>query len=88
MPWRARCARRTRRPEFRPLPSYRAFHERLRPRYLAYTTVVVEAVEWFDPVIGDAESRRPALGATRDVASLPLHPGFASSWAELRSRLR
>ncbi|WP_309618095.1 NUDIX hydrolase [Salinibacterium sp.] len=53
----------------------------------AYTTVVAEAVEEFEPVIGDAESVALAWVAVADVEGLPLHPGFAASWPQLRARL-
>lgn len=52
-----------------------------------YTTVVAEAADAFVPVIGDAESQALAWVALDDVAGLPLHPGFASSWPDLRKRL-
>ena len=53
-----------------------------------YTTVVAEAIEAFEPVIGDAESEALAWVTTDSVEDLPLHPGFEQSWPELRSRLR
>jgi 8-oxo-dGTP pyrophosphatase MutT (NUDIX family) len=56
--------------------------------YWSYTTVVVEASQVFEPVIGDAESEELRWVPVDEVDSLPLHPGFAASWAELRSRLR
>ena len=49
-----------------------------------YTTVVAEALEEFVPVIGDAESEALAWVAVADVDALPLHPGFAASWPDLR----
>ena len=52
-----------------------------------YTTVVAEAVQEFEPVIGDAESVALRWVAIADVDELPLHPGFAASWPELRARL-
>ena len=52
-----------------------------------YTTVVVEAMAEFEPVIGDAESVAVAWVALDDVAGLPLHPGFEATWVDLRSRL-
>ncbi len=52
-----------------------------------YTTVVVEAATEFEPVIGDAESVALAWVPLDDVAGMPLHPGFAASWADLRARL-
>jgi 8-oxo-dGTP pyrophosphatase MutT (NUDIX family) len=56
--------------------------------FWSYTTVVAEASEQFDPVIGDAESLELRWVPLDEVELLPLHPGFASTWAELRSRLR
>lgn len=55
--------------------------------YWTYTTVVVEAIERFAPVIGDAESLELRWVAVADVEGMPLHPGFASSWPALRDRL-
>lgn len=55
--------------------------------FWSYTTVVVEAVQPFDPVIGDAESLELRWIPVDDVASLPLHPGFAASWDRLRPEL-
>ena len=56
--------------------------------YWSYTTVVAEAVQRFEPVIGDAESVALRWVPLDKVVTLPLHPGFAASWAELRERLR
>ena len=56
--------------------------------YWSYTTVVVESSEAFEPVIGDAESVALRWVPVEQVDSLPLHPGFAASWPELRLRLR
>lgn len=52
-----------------------------------YTTVVAETADAFVPVIGDAESQALAWVALDDVAGLPLHPGFAAGWPDLRKRL-
>ena len=52
-----------------------------------YTTVVAEAVQDFEPVIGDAESLALEWVALADVERMPLHPGFAASWVDLRARL-
>jgi 8-oxo-dGTP pyrophosphatase MutT (NUDIX family) len=52
-----------------------------------YTTVVAEALDAFDPVIGDAESEALAWVGIPDVDALPLHPGFKASWPALRERL-
>jgi 8-oxo-dGTP diphosphatase len=55
--------------------------------FWSYTTVVVDAVEFFEPVIGDTESISLRWVRTADVDRLPLHPGFAASWPALRDRL-
>jgi 8-oxo-dGTP diphosphatase len=55
--------------------------------FWSYTTVVVEALEFFEPVISDTESIALRWVAPADVESLPLHPGFAASWPALRDRL-
>ena len=56
--------------------------------FWSYTTVAVEAVQAFEPVIGDAESQALRWVPIGEVELLPLHPGFAASWPELRGRLR
>jgi 8-oxo-dGTP pyrophosphatase MutT (NUDIX family) len=56
--------------------------------FWTYTTVVVEASEFFEPVIGDAESVALRWVPVDEVADLDLHPGFAASWPSLRDRLR
>jgi len=56
--------------------------------FWSYTTVVVEASEHFEAVIGDAESVALRWVPLDEVESLPLHPGFAASWPSLHSRLR
>jgi 8-oxo-dGTP diphosphatase len=55
--------------------------------FWSYTTVVVDALEFFEPVIGDAESIALRWVPTGQVDRLPLHPGFALSWPALRDRL-
>ena len=55
--------------------------------YWTYTTVVAEAIDAFDPVIGDAESQELRWVPLDSVDALPLHPGFAASWPALRSQL-
>ncbi len=52
-----------------------------------YTTVVGDVVEPFEPVISDPESRELAWVPTDAVDDYPLHPGFASTWPELRRLL-
>ena len=56
--------------------------------FWSYTTVVVQAREIFEPVMGDTESIALEWVALDDVASFELHPGFATSWPELLRRLR
>ena len=55
--------------------------------YWSYTTVLARADELFAPIIGDAESEALDWVPFGAVAELPLHPGFAAGWPELRSRL-
>jgi 8-oxo-dGTP diphosphatase len=55
--------------------------------FWSYTTVVVEASEPFEPIIGDAESMELRWVPVDDVDALPLHPGFGASWLALRARL-
>jgi 8-oxo-dGTP pyrophosphatase MutT (NUDIX family) len=55
--------------------------------FWSYTTVVAEAVVPFEPVIGDGESEALEWVPIDSVDDLPLHPGFASSWARLRPLL-
>lgn len=49
-----------------------------------YTTVVADA-ERLLPVRPNAESREVRWVGEVDVATLPLHPGFAASWPALRT---
>jgi 8-oxo-dGTP diphosphatase len=53
-----------------------------------YTTIIAETIESFDAIIGDAESEALAWVPVDEVDSLPLHPGFASSWPSLIPKLR
>jgi 8-oxo-dGTP pyrophosphatase MutT (NUDIX family) len=55
--------------------------------YWTYTTVLAKASRLFDPVMGDAESSELAWVPFASVPELPLHPGLASSWPELRATL-
>ena len=55
--------------------------------YWSYTTVLAVASEFFEPYLGDAESIALSWVPLADVAGLPLHPGLASGWPALRSRL-
>jgi 8-oxo-dGTP diphosphatase len=55
--------------------------------YWSYTTVLAKASRLFDPVMGDAESSDLRWVPFAEVAGLPLHPGVAASWPELRGTL-
>jgi 8-oxo-dGTP diphosphatase len=55
--------------------------------FWSYTTVVVEALTKFQPVIADAESVALEWVAVAAVDELDLHPGFARAWPELRTVL-
>jgi 8-oxo-dGTP diphosphatase len=55
--------------------------------FWSYTTVVAEVLEPFEPVMADAESNELRWVPVDEVAELPLHPGFAASWPELRPYL-
>lgn len=50
----------------------------------SYTTVVARATGPVRPYAANAESVTVRWHAAADVATLPLHPGFASAWARLR----
>jgi 8-oxo-dGTP diphosphatase len=50
----------------------------------SYTTVIADAPEQLETV-PNRESAELRWVAEDDVATLPLHPGFAASWAELRA---
>jgi len=49
----------------------------------SYTTVIADADQLLDTV-PNRESAELRWVAEEDVAALPLHPGFAASWARLR----
>jgi 8-oxo-dGTP diphosphatase len=55
--------------------------------FWSYTTVVVEALVAFQPVIADAESVALEWVPVAAVDALDLHPGFARAWPELRTVL-
>lgn len=55
--------------------------------YWSYTTVVAQAVRPFEPHMADVESIELRWVAVHEVGVLPLHPGFAASWPQLRARL-
>lgn len=49
-----------------------------------YTTVIADATEQL-PTVANMESAELRWVAVEEVAELPLHPGFAASWDQLRS---
>ncbi|MET0673159.1 MAG: NUDIX domain-containing protein [Microbacterium pygmaeum] len=55
--------------------------------YWSYATLVADVVCPFEPTISDPESRELAWVPIDEVESKALHPGFAASWAQLRSTL-
>jgi len=56
--------------------------------YWSYTTVVVLVTAPFEPVISDPESLELQWVPLEDVVLLELHPGFATSWPDLRARMQ
>lgn len=55
--------------------------------YWSYTTLIGDVVVPFEPVISDPESRELAWVPVEEVATHPLHPGFAESWERVRGVL-
>lgn len=55
--------------------------------YWSYTTVVADVTAPFEPTISDPESVALEWVAVDAVTELPLHPGFAASWAHVREVL-
>lgn len=55
--------------------------------FWSYTTVAVRTVRSFEARITDPESIALRWVALDEVVEMPLHPGFAASWSELRDRL-
>lgn len=53
----------------------------------SYTTVIVDVVEPFEPVISDPESYALVWTPIDEVDLLPLHPSFAAAWPGLRALL-
>jgi len=53
----------------------------------SYTTLVADVTTPFEPVISDPESVALEWVPIDEVASRPLHPGFASAWPMLRDAL-
>ncbi|MDQ1563679.1 MAG: 8-oxo-dGTP diphosphatase [Actinomycetota bacterium] len=56
--------------------------------FWSYTTVIAEAIRPFNAVVADRESNELRWVPVDEVANLPLHPGFAAAWPELRGWLR
>ena len=55
--------------------------------YWSYTTLVGDVDHPFEPTISDPESRELAWVPADAIDDRPLHPGFASSWDQLRAVL-
>ena len=55
--------------------------------YWSYTTVLADVIRAFEPVIGDAESEALEWFSLSGLESLPLHPGLAAAWPQLRPAL-
>lgn len=55
--------------------------------FWSYTTVVTLTTEPFEAQVMDAESNELRWVALDQIEALPLHPGFAASWPEIRTRL-
>ena len=55
--------------------------------YWTYTTVVAEALQPFEAAISDPESLELQWVGVDAVGGKKLHPGFATAWPGLRSRL-
>ncbi|RWR16479.1 NUDIX domain-containing protein [Microbacterium enclense] len=53
----------------------------------SYTTLVADVTTPFEPVISDPESVALEWVPIDEVASRPLHPGFAAAWPALRAAL-
>lgn len=53
----------------------------------SYSTLVADVTTPFEPVISDPESVALEWVPVDDVASRPLHPGFAAAWPMLREAL-
>ena len=55
--------------------------------FWSYTTVVAQAVRPFEAHMADVESIELRWVPVHEVSALPLHPGFADAWPQLRARL-
>jgi 8-oxo-dGTP diphosphatase len=56
--------------------------------FWSYTTIVGIVTNSFEAVVTDAESNELRWVNIDEVETLELHPGFASSWPEIRNRLQ
>lgn len=56
--------------------------------FWSYTTVIARALNPFAAVVSDRESDELRWVPVDEVDALPLHPGFAAAWPELRMWLR
>lgn len=55
--------------------------------YWSYTTVLATPSRLFEPVVGDAESVELRWVPFDEISGLPLHPGVAATWPDLRVAL-
>lgn len=55
--------------------------------FWSYTTVAAWTTEPFEAQVMDAESNELRWVRLDDIEQLPLHPGFAASWPQIRPRL-
>lgn len=55
--------------------------------FWSYVTVVCMVTDSFDAQVTDPESNELRWVPLAQVANLPLHPGFATSWPELQATL-
>src|ERR1700712_1444386 len=55
--------------------------------FWGYTTVVVDVTQPFGALATDAESIEVRWVALDKVGALPLHPGFAAAWPDLRAEI-
>lgn len=56
--------------------------------FWSYTTIVGIVTNSFEALVTDAESNELRWVIIDEVERLELHPGFASSWPEIRNRLQ
>ena len=63
------------------------FEHRFELGFWSYTTVVASVHASFDARVTDPESNELRWVPLDQVEALPLHPGFAGSWPEIRAQL-